>query len=206
MSGLKWAVTHCAHAQYVVSADDDVYVAPDLLLRYLNIPLVLKIDKLYSGYLFRDTKPIRNPQDKWMVTISEYPFKDYPDYIFGGFVIMSMSTVRSFTVAAMYTKFLKFEDVYLGIIAAKVGIEARNNRYVNSRKTFTVSESFKTLIASHFYNNPKDLQRAWDCHLSILDQNDDKAVFCDYIGKRLQKLKSEIDNIVGWMEDVKYNS
>ncbi|XP_033737075.1 beta-1,3-galactosyltransferase brn-like [Pecten maximus] len=206
IGGFKWAVTHCKHAAYVVSVDDDVYVAPDLLLRILDRPHIRKVERLFSGHLMIDTKPIRNPKDKWLVSMSEYPFTNYPNYIFGGFVIMSMSTVRDFTIAAMYTKLFKFEDVYLGILAAKIGIEATNNGYVNSKKTFTVSESFKTLIASHFYDNPKDLQRAWDCHLSILDQNNDKSIFCDYIGKRLQKLKSEIDSIISWMEIVKFNS
>ncbi|XP_060065323.1 beta-1,3-galactosyltransferase brn-like [Ylistrum balloti] len=206
VSGLKWAVTHCARASYVVSVDDDIYVAPDLLLRFLHRPQIRKIHKFFSGHLLIGTKPIRNPKDKWAISLSEYPFQNYPNYIFGGFVIMSMSTVKSFTIAAQYTKLFKFEDVYLGILAAKLGIEATNNGYVNSRKTFTVSESFRTIIASHFYSDPKELQRAWDCHLSILDKSDEKSIFCDYIGKRLKKLKSEIDSIVSWMENVKFNS
>ncbi|XP_069128549.1 beta-1,3-galactosyltransferase brn-like [Argopecten irradians] len=206
LEGLQWAVTTCKRVGYVVSVDDDMYVAPDLLLKFLARPSVLKTEKLYSGHLMVNTKPIRNPKDKWHVSVSEYPFRNYPNYIFGGFVIMSMSTVKDFVIAAQYTMTLKFEDVYLGILASKVGIEASNNGYVNSRRTFTVSESFKTIIASHFYDNAKDLQRAWDCHLSILDQSDDKSIYCDYIGKRLQNLKSEIDNIASWMENVKHNS
>ncbi|OWF45975.1 beta-1,3-galactosyltransferase 5-like [Mizuhopecten yessoensis] len=203
VSGLKWTVAYCARAMYVISVDDDLYVATDLLLSYLNIAQVRRVDNLFSGHLIVNTNPIRIDRSKWRVSKSEYPFKNYPEYIFGGFVIMSMSTVRKFTVAALYTKIFKFEDVYLGILAAKLGIEATNNGYVNSRKTFTSSESFKTLIASHFYYDPNDLQRAWDCHLSILDQDDDKAIFCDYIGDRLRKLQTEINSIVGWLQVLK---
>ncbi|XP_033737077.1 beta-1,3-galactosyltransferase 1-like [Pecten maximus] len=203
ITGLKWAVTHCARAKYVISIDDDVYVAPDLLLRFLDRPNIKKEETVFSGHLLVNTEPIRDVHSKWQVLKSEYPFKNYPNYIFGGFVIMSMSTARDFTIAAMYTKLFKFEDVYLGILAAKIGIEATNNGYVNSWKTVTVSESFKTLIASHYYTDPKDLQRAWDCHLSILDQDDEKAIFCDYIGDRLRKIQSEINSVIGWMAAVK---
>ncbi|XP_060065317.1 beta-1,3-galactosyltransferase 1-like [Ylistrum balloti] len=206
ITGLKWAVTNCERVPYVLSVDDDMYVATDLLLNFLYRPNVRKINALFSGHLLVNTKPIRSDHSKWFLEKSEYPFQNYPNYIFGGFVIMSMSTVKSFTIAAQYTKLLKFEDVYLGILAAKLGIEATNNGYVNSMKTFTSSESFKTLIASHFYSDPKELQRAWDCHLSTVDDDDDKAIFCDFIGDRLRKIQYEINSIVGWLETVKSRS
>ncbi|XP_033737074.1 beta-1,3-galactosyltransferase 1-like [Pecten maximus] len=206
MSGLKWAVSNCHRAMHVVSVDDDVYVAPDLLLSFLdNLPR-WKAETLFSGHRLTGTKPIRVSSSKWYTPKTEYPFKNYPPYIFGGFVIMSMSTVRNFTIAAMYTKLFKFEDVYLGILASKLGIKIRDNIFVNSGRAFTVSSAFKTTIASHYYGNPKDLRKAWDCHLSILDQHEDKAVFCDYIGKRLKQLKSEINSIADWMEFVQKRS
>ncbi|OWF47372.1 beta-1,3-galactosyltransferase 1-like [Mizuhopecten yessoensis] len=206
VSGLKWAVTHCRRAMYVVSVDDDIYVAPDLLLKYLDDLPARKAETFFSGHRLTGTMPIRDPSSKWYTPKTEYTFKNYPNYIFGGFVIMSMSTVRNFAIAAKYTKLFKFEDVYLGILAAKLGIKVIDNVFVNSGRAFTVSTSFKNTIASHYYGNPKDLRRAWDCHLSILDQHADKAVYCDYIGKRLEHLKSEINDIAKWMEFAKKNS
>ncbi|XP_060065208.1 uncharacterized protein LOC132545541 [Ylistrum balloti] len=204
--GMRWAVTNCARAMYVVSLDDDIYVAPDLLLGFLDKLPVRKTIKLFNGHLMTATSPVRDAKgtfQKWYVTTNEYPFQNYPDYIFGGFVIMSMSTVKSFTIAAQFTKILKFEDVYLGILAAKLGIEATFNSYVDSRKTITASESFKTLIASHFYKDPFDLQKAWECHLSIIENDSSKSIFCVTINTRLHELQSEIDKIVDMVESVK---
>ncbi|XP_033737073.1 beta-1,3-galactosyltransferase 1-like [Pecten maximus] len=206
MSGLRWAATNCAHASYVVSIDDDIYVAPDFLLSFLDKLPVRTAENLYHGHLIHETAPVRDrngPFRKWYVSINEYPFQTYPNYIFGGFVIMSMSTVKTFTIAAMYTKLLKFEDVYLGILAARVGIDATDSGHVNAKKTLTVSESFKTAIASHFYQDPYDLKRAWECHLSLISHNTPKSILCDNIGTRLHHLKSEIDSIVNWMESAK---
>ncbi|XP_069127440.1 uncharacterized protein [Argopecten irradians] len=206
INALNWAETYCPLAEYVLSIDDDVYVAPDLLINFLNRPNIKKTENVFSGHLLVNTEPIRNSLSKWFVTKTEYPFQKYPNYIFGGFVIMSMPTVKQFTKAARYIKLFKFEDVYLGMLAKVVEIEATNNGYVNSMKTFTSSEAFKTLIASHNYYDPKDLQRAWDCHLSVLDQDDDKAVFCDFIGDRLRKMQSEINSIMRYMEAVRMKS
>ncbi|XP_069128548.1 beta-1,3-galactosyltransferase brn-like [Argopecten irradians] len=202
MSGLNWAVTYCYRALHVVSVDDDMYVAPDLLLRFLDNLPKWKAEALFSGHRLDGTKPIRVSTSKWYTPKTEYPFRNYPPYIFGGFVIMSMSTVKNFTVAAQYTQLFKFEDVYLGILAARLGIRIRDNAFVNSGRTFTASSSFKSIIASHYYGNLKDLRNAWDCHLSILDGDHGKSVFCDFIGKRLKQLKSEINSIADWMEFV----
>ncbi|OWF45973.1 Beta-1,3-galactosyltransferase 1 [Mizuhopecten yessoensis] len=104
VSGLKWAVTHCRRAMFVVSVVDDIYVAPDLLLKYLDNLPAWKAETFFSGHRLTGTMPIRDPPSKWYTPKTEYTFKNYPHYILGGFVIMSMSTVRNFTTAAMYTK------------------------------------------------------------------------------------------------------
>lgn len=161
MTSLNWVMKHCSWATYAITVDDDIYVAPDLLLSYINNLAPNKAERLYTGHLFIETRPVHN-KGKWKISPSEYPFQYYPDYIFGGFVLMSMRTVKEFTVAAMYTKFFKFEDVYLGILASKVGIVPTNNGYVDSKKTVTVSKFFRYLIASHGYSAVRELRKAWD--------------------------------------------
>ncbi|XP_069128550.1 beta-1,3-galactosyltransferase 1-like [Argopecten irradians] len=206
MSGLRWAASNCARAAYVISIDDDIYVAPDLLLSFLDKLPMRRAEKLYHGYLIRGSSPVRDGNGmfrKWYVSTNEYAFKTYPNYIFGGFVVMSMPTVRTFLIAAMYTKLLKFEDVYLGILAVRVGIEATESGHVDAKKTVTASESFKTVIASHFYQDPYDLKRAWECHLSLISDKTSKSILCHTIGTRLNQLKSEIDSMVNWMESLK---
>ncbi|XP_069128553.1 beta-1,3-galactosyltransferase 1-like [Argopecten irradians] len=206
ISGLRWAVSNCARAAFVISVDDDIYVAPDLLLSFLDKLPARKAEKLYHGRLIVQTSPVRDQTGifgKWVVSMDEYAFKTYPHYIFGGFVIMSMRTVRAFTIAAMYTKLLKFEDVYLGILAARVGIEPTDSGHVDAKKTVTASESFKTVIASHFYTDAYDLKMAWECHLSLISDNTPKSQACNTIGTRLHNLKREIDSMVSLLASIK---
>ncbi|XP_069128551.1 beta-1,3-galactosyltransferase 1-like [Argopecten irradians] len=200
INSLNWAVDRCSRVQYVVPIDDDVYVAPDLLLAFLDQPNVRNSTYIYNGHILLNNLPIRDVNSQWYVTKSEFPFRNFPRYILGGFVIMSMPTVRTFVIAARYTKLFKFEDVYFGILASKTGIEPTNNLFVPSKRIFTNSEAFKTLIASHHYYDRAELQRAWDCHLSILDKDEDKSIFCDYISIRLNNVKSDIDRMISLMK------
>ena len=38
LSGFKWAVQHCSHAQFIVFSDDDMYISPLNILRFINNP------------------------------------------------------------------------------------------------------------------------------------------------------------------------
>ncbi|OWF34820.1 lactosylceramide 1,3-N-acetyl-beta-D-glucosaminyltransferase B-like [Mizuhopecten yessoensis] len=204
-SGINWAVARCAVAEFVVSVDDDMYVATDFLLQHLKDMPQAEAERLYHGHLYHDTSPVRHGEkdewhSKWIVTKEEYPFDTYPDYIFGGFIIMSMRTVLEMSLAIPYTKPINMEDVYLGIVASRLGIVATNTDLVDFYITYSNTEKFKTLIASHYYTSTQMLKKAWECHLSIVGNDVEKSVFCSYLKKELEQLKKKVNEILDWID------
>ncbi|XP_021343752.1 beta-1,3-galactosyltransferase 2-like [Mizuhopecten yessoensis] len=204
-SGINWAVARCAVAEFVVSVDDDMYVATDFLFQHLKDMPQAEAERLYHGHLYHDTSPVRHGKkdewhSKWIVTKEEYPFDTYPDYIFGGFIIMSMRTVLEMSLAIPYTKPINMEDVYLGIVASRLGIVATNTDLVNCLLTYSNVEKFKTLIASHYYTSTHMLEKAWECHLSIVEEDVEKSVFCIYIKTKLEQLKYKVDELLNWID------
>lgn len=137
---------------------------------------------------------------KWGVSLSEYPFDYYPNYIFGGCVIVSMQTVKEFTIAAAYTKIFKFEDVYLGILASKLGINATANKNVSQKKVSSLTPAFQKMIASHLYGDYKEMRKAWKCHLVNLDHEEDNIGFCEYLRKRFQEIQDDLKAINTWIK------
>ncbi|XP_069127703.1 lactosylceramide 1,3-N-acetyl-beta-D-glucosaminyltransferase B-like [Argopecten irradians] len=204
-SGINWAVAHCNEADFMVSVDDDMYVATDLLIQHLKDMSPEDAERLYHGHMYHNTKPFRQEEEdawenKWVMSKEEYAFNSYPDYIFGGFVIMSMRTVLEMSVAIPYTKPIRMEDVYLGIVASRLGIVATNTDLVDYHITYSNSEKFKSLIASHYYSSSYMLRKTWECHLSIVYKDVEKSVYCLYLKIELQTLKDKITNIMEWIE------
>ncbi|XP_060085302.1 lactosylceramide 1,3-N-acetyl-beta-D-glucosaminyltransferase B-like [Ylistrum balloti] len=204
-SGINWAVAHCNVAEFVVSVDDDMYVATDFLIQHLKDMPQAESERLYHGHLYHNTEPVRYGkkdawESKWIVTREEYPFDTYPDYIFGGFVVMSMRTVLEMSLAIPYTQPISMEDVYLGIVASRLGIVATNTDLVDYYITYSNTEKFKTLIASHYYTSSHMLKKAWECHLSMVKNDVEKSVFCLYLKTELQQLKRKVEEILDWVD------
>lgn len=172
ISGINWAAAHCTRARFVVSVDDDMYVATDFLLQYLEDLPPDPAERLYLGFVYAIKEPYRSHDDigkaryKWVISKEEYPFSTYPIYVFGGFIVFSMRTVIDMCAAIPYTKMIKMEDVYIGIVASRLGIVPTNSVLVHSIFIRYDTEKFKTILASHYYGSELNLKNAWQCHLS----------------------------------------
>lgn len=59
---------------------------------------------------------------EWIVAFDEYPYNYYPCYIPGAAMIFSKEAVHKMYYASLFVKFFKIDDVYLGIVANKMGI------------------------------------------------------------------------------------
>ncbi|XP_033736747.1 lactosylceramide 1,3-N-acetyl-beta-D-glucosaminyltransferase B-like [Pecten maximus] len=204
-SGINWAVAHCNVAEFVVSVDDDMYVATDFLIQHLKRLPQGQAERLYLGHVYEDTLPIRKENSneytqKWVIDEDEYSFSTYPNYVFGGFIILSMRTVVEMYTIIPYTKTIVMEDVYVGILASRLGIVPIHTDLVDVYVTYSNSEKFKTLMASHFYKSSAMLRKAWECHLSIVDKDIEKAVFCTYLKDELESVREHIDNILYWID------
>lgn len=77
---------------------------------------------IYRGYLRNYVRPLRFVYSKWYISKTQYPYNKYPPFITGGAILMSHKTVRHLYMAAHFAPAFKFDDVYLGMLAYKVGI------------------------------------------------------------------------------------
>ena len=119
IAGFHWAYKHCAHARFVMKADDDVYVNIPSLLDVL----VHKNEDFSLGKLWKNAPVIRNETHKWYISYEEYPNNTYPDYYNGPGYVLSMKHVRGILHVYRSVDFLPaVEDVYVGLCLKKLGV------------------------------------------------------------------------------------
>lgn len=92
-------------------------------LEYL---LDLSEDYLYAGYLRDYVHPARIYMTKWYISRKEYAYNKYPRFITGGAMLMTYKTVKHMHYISYFTNSFKFDDVYVGILAWKLGIESNH--------------------------------------------------------------------------------
>lgn len=118
--------------RFVLKIDDDVYLHfPRMIwwLRTASLP-----EKLYGGYLMTKAKPIRKPLHKWHVSKQHYNKTYFPPYCNGPFYFMSRAVVLE-VLEASFTEGSSFplEDVFIGILAQKVGVKPIQLKHVGVR-------------------------------------------------------------------------
>lgn len=122
--GLEWAVRYCSFT-FLLKADDDVFINPPAVISVLNRANTPK-EKLYMGYVYKN--PVVKRTGKWSLGKEEYNGTHYPDFCAGPGYILSLDVVHSFVgIFGNIPKF-KFDDVYVGMLSAKIGLKAVHDR------------------------------------------------------------------------------
>ncbi|XP_033731607.1 beta-1,3-galactosyltransferase brn-like [Pecten maximus] len=167
IGGINWCVKYCPTAKFVMLVDDDMYVATDFLLDYLHgLPQNMS-DSLFVGRVWNDV-PQRGPTQKWFMPIEDYPYKMYPPFLSAGAIIMSMDFVKRLQIAIQYTKKFKFDDVFLAIVAYKLGVKPIHHQDIHIHPVSYRDKKFITTLASHGYGHPDELKIAWYFHYKRL--------------------------------------
>lgn len=185
MATLHWTVTHCSQVPFLLFVDDDFYVSVKNLLKFTRnflrranhevddglVETVLddqpsedsvQFDgRLYTGFVFPRSRPMRHLPSKWYISLAEYPFSRYPPYVTGGCFLLNNRTVADLHYASLYTQKFKYDDVYLGILAHKMDIKLVHNPHIYFYKYAYHSEEYHSVIASHGYSYPEELIRVW---------------------------------------------
>lgn len=124
--GFNWAVTNCADSAFIYFVDDDYLVNVPKILKYLRSYMKARKGKdLYAGYRWEKAYPKRSNVSKWYVSVDDYPCRIWPPYVGGGSILMSMDVASKMKDAFQYIKPIFIDDVYLGIVAAALGIQAK---------------------------------------------------------------------------------
>jgi len=176
MVGLKWLVNHCNSSQFALFVDDDYYVSIKNLLKFLKNPLFegkvpvtdtrdpsnLPFDgRMYAGFVFQSSYPMRHPHSKWYVSLKDYPFDRYPPYVTAGAYVLSNRAFRELATASLYVKHFKFDDIYMGLLAKKIELKPLHVPDFNFWVTSYDPVAFEPVIAAHGFGDPDWLLKVW---------------------------------------------
>lgn len=117
--------------------------------------------RLLAGYVFQSS-PHRHLSSKWYITLDEYPYDRWPSYVTAGAYVVSREALLDLYYTSFYTKHFRFDDIYVGLLALKAGIEPFHcDEFYFYKKEYTV-HNYRFVIASHGYENTNELLRVWN--------------------------------------------
>ena len=123
--------------------------------------MLLEDQELFAGHVNSHNSLRANREGKWKVSIKEYSYNIYPQFISGGAYVMSRHTMKTMYFASHFVKRFIFNDVYYGIVSKKCGIKLFNSKqFVNNPKLFLDSDK-KFVIAAHLMGNVDELETVW---------------------------------------------
>ena len=117
--------------------------------------------RLFAGFVFVSS-PHRHKTSKWYVSLKEYPYDSWPPYITAGAYILSKEALLDMYYASLYTKFFKFDDIFLGLVAKKADIELFHCEEFHFYKKDYTKYNYKYVLTSHGYGNPEELLQVWN--------------------------------------------
>lgn len=117
--------------------------------------------RLYAGHVFH-TPPLRHKFSKWFVSLEEYPYDLWPPYVTAGAYILSRDALSEFYYASYFVKRFRFDDVFLGIIARKLGIEPfHSDEFHFYKKSYSIP-GYRYVVASHGFPDPGEMEKIWN--------------------------------------------
>lgn len=192
MMGIKWVNRYCTSAKYVIKMDDDIVVNLKKIVHMLKIIKLPK--KPIAGYILNNMTPIREPANKWYVTMDEYNKSNYPQFVSGWFYITTPQVCMDLEKESKNVPYFWIDDVYItGILPKYVKI-----RLYDLKKIFTVHPEFLQCCM----NDQKKYN--FDCDILIGPNGGDNNLYytfnnqmkeCD-IKKCLNRTKSLDDTCV----------
>ncbi|XP_043926589.1 lactosylceramide 1,3-N-acetyl-beta-D-glucosaminyltransferase [Protopterus annectens] len=158
---MKWANTFCQHANFVMSADDDVFIHMPNLVAYLQDQLHTGVQNFWIGRVHRGAPPIRDKHSKYYVSHKLYQWISYPDYTAGAAYVMSNDVAAKVYTAAKTLKIsLYIDDVFMGICANKMGISPQYYPYFSGEGKAPYHPCiYNKMITSH--GHLKDMFYLW---------------------------------------------
>ncbi|EDO39939.1 predicted protein [Nematostella vectensis] len=114
----EWALS--VKPQYILKADDDVYVNMPKLISWLHSPRIPP--KIYAGFVHYRAFIQRDPSHRWFVSRSLFPEGRFPPYCGGPFYLFSGNILQKIHKASLKQKRFAVEDAYFGVLARRIGI------------------------------------------------------------------------------------
>ena len=175
--GMNWVRKYCSNSQFVVKGDDDVLVVPQNIIEYILELPPTEAEFLYEGACQVNHEPMRNKENKWFISESEYPNATYPTYQLGVAVLHSYKALdiiyqACYNVPSRMDVPLNFpfDDVFIGICAQLTEVQPTCNNHIivykdREMRLFMRSRRqnchLATTLAVHGLNSRHSVKRRW---------------------------------------------
>ncbi|XP_043707130.1 beta-1,3-galactosyltransferase GALT1-like [Telopea speciosissima] len=151
--------TQVVSAKYVMKTDDDAFVRVDEVLTSLNRINVTR--GLLYGLINSDSRPHRNPDSKWYISLEEWPEETYPPWAHGPGYVVSHDIAKAVNKRHKKgrLKMFKLEDVAMGIWIAEMKKEGLDVRYEKEERVYSNGCNHGYVVAH--YQGPREMLCLW---------------------------------------------
>ncbi|KAM7074439.1 beta-1,3-galactosyltransferase 2-like [Ciconia maguari] len=159
LMGMEWVSKHCPNASYVVKADRDIFLNLGYLVERFLVP---PKKNFMTGYIYRNTGPLRGKAYKWYVPREVYPNDTYPPYCGGPGYVLSGDLASKIYDVAQTLPVINMEDSFVGICLHALGIGLTDSPWgvFNMYRLEYEACRFSQLVMVHRYQ-PQDLLKLW---------------------------------------------
>ncbi|XP_062979691.1 beta-1,3-galactosyltransferase 2-like [Elgaria multicarinata webbii] len=162
LMGMEWVSKFCPNATYVMKADSDIFLNVDYMVSHLLQPHLPPKKDYMTGYIYLNSKPIRNKAYKWYVPWEVYRNDTYPPYCAGPGYVLSGDLAKKVYQVAQTIKVINMEDAFMGICLHELGVRVAASPWglFSMVKISYEKCQFSKLVVVHHYG-PEELLRIW---------------------------------------------
>ncbi|XP_063444300.1 beta-1,3-galactosyltransferase brn-like isoform X3 [Mytilus trossulus] len=155
---IDWLVKRNINTKYVHFLDDDRLVNTRRLLEFANDNIGIT-EKKIIGHKMIISRPYRDKSSKWFTSLEEYPFDYWPQYLIGGTLLTNMKVVKSLAYSIPFTRIIRMEDAFIGILSKLLKINVVHN--CGFMSYFTSGSDLKDKLSSPDYKSYNSLIDGW---------------------------------------------
>jgi beta-1,3-galactosyltransferase 1 len=116
----RWIKHNCMHARYFVKIDDDLFANTPALIAYLHNPTRFNPPRpSFSCLVWINMDVLRDPQNKYFMSVKEWPEKYYLPYCSGMAFVMTSELPAMLYDLSFTTDMLWIDDANVGVLAAR---------------------------------------------------------------------------------------
>ena len=170
--GFEWATKFCDF-DFLLKIDDDVFVNIPNTFKFLSAPYIPKT-RLYAGNGHFSDPPVRFTDDerevKYIVSTEYYVYRNYPRFVSGGGIMISRDLAQELVNKHDNNNYFKLDDVYIGMLALKLGVDAHHEKMF--RAGVTDCECEPGLIVRHGAHDVDCMKKLQKCDPQVSKEND----------------------------------
>ncbi|KAK1805768.1 hypothetical protein P4O66_001946 [Electrophorus voltai] len=157
----RWAHARCAHARFLMSADDDVFVHVPNLVHYLQGLVQQGAVDVWVGHVHRGAPPVRRKSSKYYMPVQTYRWSSYPDYTAGaGYVVSRDVAEKIYQASLSLNALFHIDDVFMGMCANLARVSPQEHVYFSGEGKAPYHPCiYEKMITSHGHED--DVAYLW---------------------------------------------